>query len=117
LEEDYYSTLETREELKVLPCANVFNQFVFLSTTKSEKLDIILAYRPPSSGPTNTTELPGIVWREEQADAKGRELLETIIEEGLQQLVSFPTHIKGNMLDLVITNCADRVLEVCDIVT
>ncbi len=42
-------------------------------------------------------------------------LLETIIEEGLQQLVSFPTHIKGNMLDLVITNCAGRVLEVCDI--
>jgi hypothetical protein len=30
-------------------------------------------------------------------------------------LVSFPTHIKGNLLDLVITNCADRVLEVCDI--
>jgi hypothetical protein len=59
--------------------------------------------------------MPGIDWREERADGKGRELLETIIEEGLQQLVSFPTHIKGNMLDLVITNCADRVLEVCDV--
>jgi hypothetical protein len=50
-----------------------------------------------------------------RSDAKGRELLETIIEEGLQQLVSFPTHIKGNMLDLVTTNCAERVLEVCDV--
>ncbi len=47
--------------------------------------------------------MPGIEWTLERADARGRELLETITEEGLQQLVSFPTHIKGNILDLLIT--------------
>ncbi len=61
-----------------------------------------------------TSTCRGLIGEKSGPIGKGRELLETIIEEGLQQLVSFPTHIKGNMLDLVITNCADRVLEVCD---
>lgn len=128
-----------RNELKVLPCDSYsnskFNQFcVFTITTTSEKLNIILAYRPPSSGVTNTTELceilrqlkdntiligdinmPTIDWLDGKADSKGRELLETCTEEGLQQLVSFPTHTKGNVLDLVITNCQEKVLEVCDV--
>jgi hypothetical protein len=123
-----------RNELKTLPCdsysTNMFNQFcVFTIATKSEKLNIILAYRPPSSGLTNTTELcdilrrmkdntiligdinmPGIDWLEERADTRGRELLDTIITEGLQQLVSFVTHTKGNILDLVIINCPERVI-------
>jgi hypothetical protein len=108
-----------RNELSILPCDiyshSVFNQFcAFTIATKSEKLNIILAYRPPSSGATNTAELceilrrlkdnsiligdinmPGIDWLERRSDTKGKELLETTIEEGLHQLVSFPTHIKG----------------------
>jgi hypothetical protein len=59
--------------------------------------------------------LPSIDWEEEKTDAKGRELLHAVIEEGLQQLVSVPTHTKGNTLDLVITNCPDKVLEVDDV--
>ncbi len=59
--------------------------------------------------------MPTIDWLDGKADSKGRELLETCTEEGLQQLVSFPTHTKGNVLDLVITNCQEKVLEVCDV--
>ena len=127
-----------KNELKILPCdsysTSMFNQFcAFTIATRSEKLNVILCYRPPSSNPTNTAELceilkrlkdntiligdinmPGIDWSEGRSDAKGRELLETTIEEGLQQLVSFPTHIKGNTLDLVITNCQEIILEICD---
>ena len=58
--------------------------------------------------------MPNIDWVEEKTDAKGRELLETVTEEGLQQLVSFPTHTKGNILDLVITNCTERVIDIED---
>jgi hypothetical protein len=29
-------------------------------------------------------------------------------------LVEFPTHTKGNVLDLVLTNCQERVIDVCD---
>ncbi len=57
----------------------------------------------------------GIDWEKTQAiDARGRELLETATEEGLQQLVNFPTHTKGNTLDLLLTNCPDKILEVTD---
>ena len=128
----------TKKDLKVMACdsySNIdFNQFcAFKVATEGEPLSIVLTYRPPSAGPTNTARLceilrtfkqntilvgdinlPNIDWDEERSDAKGRELLETVIEEGLQQLVGFPTHTKGNILDLVITNCPDRVLHVQD---
>jgi hypothetical protein len=65
---------------------------------------VILIYRPPSSVQDNTAELceilrcidkntviigdfnmPGIDWTAEQSrDTRGRELLETVVEEGLQ---------------------------------
>jgi endonuclease/exonuclease/phosphatase (EEP) superfamily protein YafD len=85
--------------------------------TKSDNLNVILIYRPPSSGQDNLTELceilrgadnntiligdfnmPGIDWENTQArDVRGRELLETATEKGLQQLVNFPTHTKGTV--------------------
>ena len=129
----------TKHDIKILPSDKYrnskFNQFCnFSVVTESEKLDIILIYRPPSSGQDNLTELceilrtvdentlligdfnlPGIDWEEEQSkDSKGRELLDIATEGGMQQLVNFPTHTKGNILDLVLTNCSDRVLEVSD---
>jgi hypothetical protein len=127
-----------RNELSILPCDiyshSVFNQFcAFTIATKSEKLNIILAFRPPSLSATNTAELceilrrlkdnsiligdinmPGIDWLEGRSDTKGKELLKTTIEEGLYQFVNFPTHIKGNVLDLVITNCHEKILVILD---
>jgi hypothetical protein len=128
----------TRSNIRILPCDkfsdNEFNQFCsFKISTSGEQLNLILAYRPPSAPQKNTTALcdilrnlnnnsiligdinmPNIDWVEEKIDAKGRELLETVTEEGLQQMVSFPTHTKGNILDLVITNCAERVIDIED---
>jgi hypothetical protein len=51
----------------------------------------------------------------ETADARGRELLKAAQEENFSQLVSFPTHTKGNVLDLVLTNCPERIVSVEDI--
>ncbi len=59
--------------------------------------------------------LPGIDWEQGQAkDARGRLLVSTAVEEGLEQLISFPTHVKGNILDLLLTNCPDKVLDVLE---
>lgn len=96
-------------------------------------MHFILLYRPPSSGVDNMEKLcevlrrlqrdtivigdfnlPGIDWGDLSADSKGRHLAETVGEEDLDQLVSFPTHTKGNVLDLVITNCGHRVLSITD---
>ena len=111
-----------------------FNQFCALTVrTTNYPLNIILTYRPPTSNTDNLVQmceilrrmdsnsiligdinLPNIDWSSGRADTKGRRLLDTIEEEGLAQLVDFTTHDKGNMLDLVITNCADKVLSVSD---
>ncbi len=60
--------------------------------------------------------LPGVERERGRArEAKGGELLETAVEEGLDQLVTFPTHTKGNILDLLLTNCSDKILDVSDV--
>jgi hypothetical protein len=130
----------SKHDLKILPNNRYqhsnFNQFcAFSIVTRSGKLDVVLIYRPPSSGPDNLTELynmlrvvdgdtvfigdfniPGIEREREQAgDTRARELLNTVVEEGLEQLVTFPTHSKGNILDLMLTNCPDKILGVSDV--
>ncbi len=102
----------------------------FSVAAKSAKLNLVLLYRPPSSGLDNLTELsemeadentvfigdfylPGIDWEHEQAkDARARALLSTVMED---QLTTFPTHVKGNILDLLLTNCSDKILNVSEV--
>ena len=56
--------------------------------------------------------LPGIDWTRGTSDKKGRKLLDTVSEQSLIQLVDCPTHDKGNILDLLITNCPEIVLNI-----
>ena len=58
--------------------------------------------------------LPDINWLDGTSTSRGRRILETALEEDLAQLVNFQTHIKGNILDLVLTNCPDKVISVSD---
>jgi hypothetical protein len=113
--------------------SNEFNQYAGGKIkTKGAPLTLILIYRPPSSGANNTTSLckllpldknsfvigyynmPGIKWERSTSDSKGRAVVETAAEGGLQQMVDFATHIKGNMLDLILTNCPEKELSVTD---
>ena len=48
------------------------------------------------------------------ADAQEKELYNTVLEENLAQLILFPTHDKGNTLDLLITNMANNIISVYD---
>jgi hypothetical protein len=98
-------------------------------TTKP--LNIILLYRPPNSGYENTDELcslidrlegdtimigdfnfPEIDWRNNVTTMRSQSFLDVITANQYQQLVHFPTHTKGNTLDLVLTNCSDRIVNV-----
>jgi hypothetical protein len=126
----------SRQGIKILPIdnSNEFNQHcIFKTGTKRTSLEIILAYRPPSSGTENGENLcnllrtcgnntiligdinmPGVDWSRGTADSRGRDLLRTVQEEEMAQLVSFSTHIKGGMLDLIITNCPERVVNISE---
>jgi hypothetical protein len=68
--------------------------------------------------PIRDINMPRSDWKNGRADAKGeccleewesrcqgRVLLEAVEEEKFEQFVRFSTNIKGNVLDLVITNC------------
>ena len=124
--------------MKLLSCDkfkdNAFNQYcAFKLRTASAQLTVILAYRPPASNTDNLIllceliqnmgentiligdlNLPSIDWASGTGDAKGRRLMDAVVDGGLSQLVTFPTHNKGNCLDLVITNCSDKIISVYD---
>ncbi len=127
-----------RQGLQILPSDKYsnsgFNQLCgFSVSTNSGQLEIILIYRPPGSDEENTDKLcdvlrgipkaaivigdynlPGINWSKGTSDTKGKNVLRTVEEEGLEQLVNFSTHSKGNILDLVITNCAENIIDISD---
>jgi Reverse transcriptase (RNA-dependent DNA polymerase)/Endonuclease-reverse transcriptase len=111
-----------------------FNQYSTLTlSTKCGPLNLVLIYRPPSSNAANFSSLvqlmentkpntiligdfnmPGINWEEERAVGQGRILLDATTALGLEQMVGFPTHKKGNTLDLILTNCPEKFISVKD---
>ena len=56
--------------------------------------------------------LPGIKWRNNVSDSKGRKFFETVKNTNAKQLVDKPTHKAGEILDLVITKNEDIILDV-----
>ena len=90
-----------------------------------------LVYRPPSA-PTDSVHkfadwlrtaeknsiiiggfnLPDIDWLGGTAKGRSREFLDATEECLMSQMVEFSTHIKGNILDLVLTNSPERIVDV-----
>jgi hypothetical protein len=56
--------------------------------------------------------LPEIRWDSDESGARGRPVLEAARDHQLDQMVNFATHIKGNVLDLVLVNCPEQILTV-----
>jgi len=121
-----------RDGLDILPGDNsaVFNQYVtFKIFIAKVTTTICLVYRPPNStdmdglanliknAPPNSIligdfNLPGIDWETGTATGRAREILEAAEERFFEQLVDFPTHTKGNTLDLVLTNSSEMVCNI-----
>ncbi len=58
--------------------------------------------------------LPEVDWEMGETTRRSRDLVEALDDQLLVQMVDFPTHIKGNVLDLVLTNIPERVIEITD---
>ncbi len=58
--------------------------------------------------------LPEVDWEMGETTRRSRDLVEVLDDQLLVQMVDFPTHIKGNVLDLVLTNIPERVTEIND---
>ena len=120
--------------IKTISCKKTskFHQYCHFTTdTGYGPMNIYLVYRPPTSGAENIEllstlvkempknslligdiNLPNIDWDTGRASAGGAKLYEAVTTAGLEQLIRSPTHTKGNILDLIITNMADKVLNV-----
>ena len=123
-----------KQGLTILSCdkTSLFNQycqFKLLSNNKVDTITFTLVYRSPNSSAVNNSDLnmvinsldknniiigdfnyPNIDWINNISDFKARPFLDTINDKFLEQLVTFPTHCKGNILDLVLSDIPDRVI-------
>ena len=124
----------SKQGLNILPVDSNcdFNQHCsFKVLTGPDQVCITLVYRPPSAGVISLDglvelvnssagnsillgdfNLPAIDWETGQATGRSATFLEACRDQFLEQLVNFPTHVKGNILDLLLTNVPDRFLEV-----
>ena len=112
-----------------------FNQYcTFKVGEKKEELQIYLVYRSPNASEEQTDKLvelvknagksslligdfnlPAINWKDgTAADPTARKFLEASQEANMDQLVTFPTHARGNILDLLLTNTMGSILEISD---
>ena len=126
-----------KDGLDVLPIDNTsnFNQYkqfaVKSSNNCTNDLNITLIYRSPNSSSDNTKllcdiiehspkngliigdfNLPKIDWNTGIGDSKSKQLIDTSEKKFLTQLVTFPTHQKGNILDLAFTDIPDKILNI-----
>jgi hypothetical protein len=107
-----------------------FTQHVnFKVLTAGEELHLSLVYRPPRTSPEaydnmanfirstrgnrvliGDFNLPNIDWEGGLAWGAGPDkVMEACRDEYLEQMVTFPTHIRGNCLDLLLTNIPERI--------
>ena len=105
-----------------------FNQYCKF---KVHDVTIFLIYRPPSGGPDSIARLteligdvkeksiligdfnfPEIDWELGQTAGRTRDFLAATEDGLLEQKVEFSTHIKGNKLDLLLTNIPERIIAV-----
>ena len=115
---------------------NSFNQYCMfkIKCTNNLELNILAAYRSPNSSEENTNKLcdlicnmkdncivigdinlPGINWDVGTSDKKGAAFLTSAETRFLEQMVRFPTHIKGNILDIVLTDKPNNIIDIQDI--
>ena len=126
----------SRTGLEVLSCdKNIdFNQYCkFKLKCDGESYYFYLIYRPPTSGEENFENLcqlvsgaqknavfvgdfnlPKIDWASGVVEKRDGRFVLALQDNFMEQLVTFPTHTKGNCLDLVISNSPGLVKEVKD---
>ena len=121
---------------------NEFNMFRRFEVLRSESKDdgrfetkpnltITLVYRPPRSRTENINELcklfrnsgdnsiligdfnfPMINWDELTSDRSCENFLQCTMDNNFEQLVTFPTHVRGNVLDLIFTNRPENIINI-----
>ena len=97
-------------------------------------LTVYLVYRSPNAGQESYDKLsdlvrqagnnsiiigdlnlPDVRWSDGEARGRSGVVLEAATEAMMEQLVEFPTHIRGNILDVILTYVPERIFDVEDV--
>ena len=102
-----------------------------LVNEKQQKVTVFVVYRSPNSSEDNSEKLcelisdasnrncifigdfnyPKINWQSGNcADKKSTDFYNTLCSNNFDQVINYPTHIKGNILDLVFSNDPDLIV-------
>ena len=115
-----------------------FVQFVaftlLVNNDATNGVSFVLYYRSPNSSIQNTDNfyallkqlnhstllvgdlnMPFIDWTNFLSDRRGDQMLDVVDECGLSQLIDFPTHLGGNILDAAFTRTPGRIKNITDI--
>ena len=60
------------------------------------------------------SQLPDVDWEMGTAGGRSGALVEAADDAMLEQLITFPTQVRGNILDLVFTNMPERVSDITE---
>ena len=113
---------------------NQFCKFVVQSSGKDDDIEFTLYYRSPNSSSENNAALeslisrsgknniiigdlnmPEINWDTYTGPNKYSDILDTLQAKNMTQIVDFPTHNRGNILDAVFTNIPEQVLDIAPV--
>ena len=109
-----------------------FNQYCSFSiTTNDDVFNFICFYRSPNSSTINNNLLsevirnaiiiigdlnyPNIDWETSIGDKKSETFLQAVNDKFLNQCIDFSTHIKGNILDVILTDIPNNIHNIEDI--
>ena len=59
--------------------------------------------------------MPHVNWSTHSCESKFQNFLDALDENSLDQIIDFPTHVRGNVLDLLLTDVPEKILDVKDI--
>jgi hypothetical protein len=127
-----------RQDVVILPEEKryAFTQHVdFKIVSNGEELNMTLVYRPPKQTAETHRMLadfihstkgnliligdfniPGIDCKNGHArSASLHEILTACQDEFLEQMLDFPTHVRGNCLDLLLTNVIEKIVSISDV--
>ncbi len=84
-----------------------------LPNTTNQSFDELIQLVNDTKGPSilmGNFNMPSINWKEQTAvGIKPAHFLEACEEANMEQLITFPTQVRGNVLDLILTNVPHRV--------
>ena len=128
-----------KEGINVIPLTNGcdFNQyktFCVKGNNCANDVYITLVYRSPNSNNVNNDALcnmikslpknsivigdfnmPHVNWSTHSCGSKFQNFLDALDEKSLDQIIDFPTHVRGNILDLLLTDMPEKILDVKDV--